>query len=291
MADFVERLILDDSGFINPLEKSLKKINETSEAFEDLNKEVKQQQGEMGNQITDTNKKVNKAQDETIKKTREQSEEFKKQVGETKILGVSLNDLKEKYNGYLNTLKGALASMTSFTKLSETQKQGVEGLTKSLGGGRLAFVALAKGVNIFKAAFVATGIGAIVVVLGSLISFLTKTQKGMDLVTRATTAIGVVFEKTSRYAAVLGEKIFTAFENPKQAIKDFGKLLLDNVVNRFEGIIISAGALGKVIANVFNPTELKKAVNDFKTGLVQIGTGLDETQQKTIKNGFKEGKF
>jgi hypothetical protein len=69
MADFVERLILDDSGFINPLEKSLKKINETSEAFEDLNKEVNQQQGEMANQIVDTNKKVNKAQDDTIKKT------------------------------------------------------------------------------------------------------------------------------------------------------------------------------------------------------------------------------
>ncbi|KKL87239.1 hypothetical protein LCGC14_1936710, partial [marine sediment metagenome] len=50
-----------------------------------------------------------------------------------------------------------------------------------------------KGLKIFKVALAATGIGLIVVALGSLVAVMTRTQKGMNFVTKATNALKAIF--------------------------------------------------------------------------------------------------
>ena len=223
MADYVEKLILDDSQFVSGLDEVIKKTNQAEKEFSELNKEVSESQKQMGKEITDTSKKIEKANQDTAKSHRAETEELKKKLGQYKIFGVSLDDVKQRLSGYMTSLKGVLKSMRSFGSLSVSQKKSVVQLSKSLGGGRSAFLALAKAAHIFKVALVSTGIGAIVVALGSLIAFLTQTQKGMDLVERATTAVGVVFSKLTKAAADLGEDIVEAFTSPKKAFEDLGK--------------------------------------------------------------------
>ena len=223
MADYVEKLILDDSQFVSGLDEVIKKTNQAEKEFSELNKEVSESQKQMGKEVTDTSKKIEKANQDTAKSHRAETEELKKKLGQYKIFGVSLDDVKQRLSGYMTSLKGVLKSMRSFGSLSVSQKKSVVQLSKSLGGGRSAFLALAKAAHIFKVALVSTGIGAIVVALGSLIAFLTQTQKGMDLVERATTAVGVVFSKLTKAAAELGEDIVEAFTSPKKAFEDLGK--------------------------------------------------------------------
>lgn len=51
-----------------------------------------------------------------------------------------------------------------------------------------------KALKAFKIALAGTGVGAIVIALGSLVAFLTSTQEGMDKVERATSAVSTTFD-------------------------------------------------------------------------------------------------
>ena len=80
--------------------------------------------------------------------------------------------------------------------IKETKFFGVSinGLTKSLSASFNAIKGVNIGLKAFKVALIATGVGAIVVALGSLVAVLTKTQTGMDFVTKATNAMSTVID-------------------------------------------------------------------------------------------------
>lgn len=60
----------------------------------------------------------------------------------------------------------------------------------------------------FRIALAATGIGLIVIALGALVTYLTKTQKGMDFVAKVSAAVSAVFSKLIERVAKFGEGIF-----------------------------------------------------------------------------------
>jgi hypothetical protein len=104
----------------------------------------------------------------------------------------------------------------------------------------------------------------------------------MDKVSVVTESIGFIFQKIIGVAVELGTKITKAFSDPKQAIADLWTALKENIVNRIEGLIDLFGILGKGIRAVFNRDleALKEAASEAGTALIQLGTGLDEEQQK-----------
>jgi chemotaxis protein histidine kinase CheA len=68
----------------------------------------------------------------------------------------------------------------------------------------------------FGAALIATGIGAFILLLGSLISYLTRTQEGMDKVAQITDAVGtfvsVVFDRFAKLGKQLVGSVIPIFE-------------------------------------------------------------------------------
>lgn len=68
----------------------------------------------------------------------------------------------------------------------------------------------------FGAALIATGIGAFILLLGSLISYLTRTQEGMDKVAQVTDAVGtfvsVVFDRFAKLGKQLVGSVIPIFE-------------------------------------------------------------------------------
>lgn len=88
------------------------------------------------------------------------------------------------------------------------------GVVGNLGGLASAFPAIvagfegaAIGANVFKVALAATGVGLIVVALGALVTYLTKTQDGMDLVSKVTNTLGAVFDAVIERVGFLGQAI------------------------------------------------------------------------------------
>lgn len=71
---------------------------------------------------------------------------------------------------------------------------------------------LTAGLKMLKIAFVSTGIGAIVVALGSLVSYLSRTQKGVELARKAVAGISATIDVLLDRLAMLGSSIVSLFK-------------------------------------------------------------------------------
>ena len=65
-----------------------------------------------------------------------------------------------------------------------------------------------------RAGIMSTGIGALVIAVGSLISFFTNTKRGADTLSRAFTGLGAVVDVFTDRASKLGETLFNIFNQP-----------------------------------------------------------------------------
>ena len=108
-----------------------------------------------------------------------------------------LSDTKGQMGGIIETFK---QSQTAATGLSTSQK--VAATTTNL---------LSTALKILKVVLISTGIGAIVVALGALVAYLSKTQKGVELASKAMAALGAVVDVIIDRLSKLGGAIIKLF--------------------------------------------------------------------------------
>lgn len=130
-----------------------------------------------------------------------------------------------------------------------------------------------RGLGLLRVAFIATGIGAFVLIVSSLIAYFTRTEKGAEKLERVMAGVGAAFDVVVGLVAPLGEAIVSAFENPKQALKDFGDFLLNNIINRFK-------AFGVIIEGIKNGS-----IRQINDGFIQLGTGVENASGKIAAIG------
>lgn len=137
----------------------------------------------------------------------------------------------------------------------------ISGATNSIGG-------MVRGLGLLRTAFIATGIGAFVAIIGGLVAYFNRTEKGAEKLERVMSGLGAAFDVIVGLVAPLGDAIISAFENPKKALEEFGNFLLNNIINRFKsfGVIIEAIRSGSL-----------KQLGD---GFVQLGTGVTNASDK-----------
>jgi len=99
-------------------------------------------------------------------------------------------------------------------------------------------------------------------VLGSVVSFLTKSQAGADFLTRKLAALGAVTRVISNLFTDLGGKMVAAAENPKQAFSDLVDFIETNLGNRLK-------AFGVLLDAVRN-----RDFSGLVDGAVQLTTGI-----------------
>jgi len=150
----------------------------------------------------------------------------------------------------------------------------------------------------FGNALIATGIGAIIILFGSLISFLTRTQRGMDLVAKATsglsTFVAVIFDAFSDLGKQLVETIVPAFEGLGEIIGGIIDLDFDRVRKGVDGIaeavskvkpiniVEVAGAAGKASLEAFKLTrQLQNVVRAEKA--LSLETANSRAEIETLK--------
>lgn len=122
----------------------------------------------------------------------------------TGLFGASMKEI----NTTLSTVRGGFMTFSS-------------ALSKSVEGASL----FSKAMGVVKVALASTGIGALVVALGSLVAYFTKSQEGANILGKVMGQVGQAFKTVTDYAIRLGEKIVNAFKNPAQAARNFWKIL------------------------------------------------------------------
>ena len=143
--------------------------------------------------------------------------------------------------------------------------------------GVTAFTALAGGIGgtsgalgILKVALASTGVGLLVVALGSLIAFFTQTQEGADLLKQATDALGAVFAVLVDRASDLGRTLVEAISNPKEAIQDLGNLLKGFLLDQVDKVLSGFQGLGTAIKLIFEG-EFEQALEVGSESLQKFG--------------------
>ena len=159
-----------------------------------------------------------------------------------------------------------------------------KGMTGSAGGAGI----LSNALKFLKVALISTGIGAIVVALGSLVAYFTKTQAGADKLRQFLEPLKTVFQVIMDTVAALGGKIFDAFTDPKQAIKDLWEFIKSQFLNRLMGLADTVTNLGKVIwsALQFDWDGVKENSKELLTSFNQAVTGLNKQQQQSAINAL-----
>jgi len=216
--------------------------------------------------------KVNAKIDDNTKFIKSNSSETTKQamnIGNYKsaLDGVDAALLKFGIDG-----QQARNAISGFTSIVSKGSQDISNLSGATAKTNLSLKA-------FSIALASTGIGLVVLALGSLVTYLTQTQNGIDKLNSVLTPLKAVFSGLVSLAAELGSKLVDAFSNPKKALTELGNFVKQNLINRFT-------AFGTILDGIIN-LDFKKVTN----GVLQAGTGVEKLTDK-ITNGVKQvGNF
>ena len=290
------------------LEAAAKKLNR---AIKENTQDIKGLK--IDKKIVDQNVKDLKAQEKAIKSNSTAATSFGQRI-EKALSAVGIN-----ISGYIRRFQEGAEAIRGNAAATQGLAAANANATKSIGMTTAATKA-------FRAALISTGIGAIVVAIGSLAAAFFSTQRGADALNKVLKPLQSVLARIWGLVQDLSHDIVDAFDNPKQAVKDLGQAILDNIVNRFtaiplvfEGVVDTVvgglGYLGAKIKEFIADTPLgdafdidkeqvrkegEAALDQFNKGLkdtgsaaIQVSLGIDKEQQKAIKDtladAFNEG--
>lgn len=181
------------------------------------------------------------------------------------VFGINVNQISQQSQAFTGSLK-----VMGTTFQSTAKSSGI--LTAAL--------------KVLKIAIAATGIGLLVVALGSVVSYFTKTKEGADAVERGLAgiraAISVLVDRMSEF----GRVIVKAFEDPKATIASLWEFLKSQFINRIAGIPRLIEAAWKLVKGIITGGA-GDAAKEFQAAFLQLTTGLDDVQREKISNYAK----
>ena len=130
-----------------------------------------------------------------------------------------------------------------------------------------------------KGAIAATGIGALLIAITSLVSYFKNSEEGSRKLAIAMEALSIITGKVMDFFAALGEKIVWAFTNPKEALMNFMNLVKENIINRFEGLLELLPKLGKAISLLFQG-KFKEAGKTAADAVGKVVLGVEDVTDK-----------
>lgn len=144
----------------------------------------------------------------------------------------------------------------------------------------------AKGFKAIGVALKGAGIGLFISAIALIKDVFASNQKVMDVFSAVLGTLSDMirdfFSFISENAGTVVEWFSQIFNDPVQAIKDFGQAIVDNLIERFNSFLETLGHVGKAIAELFKGN-FDAAWNEAVAAAeesVDILTGVDNTVQK-----------
>ena len=179
-------------------------------------------------------------------------------LGDNQAFGTSMNGIVNSFN---NLRVNVIALSTPFVNFVQTGRLAPAALNATAA----ATGNVSTGMKVLRGAIIATGIGTLVVVLGSLIAYFTSTQEGINKVNKVLTPLKVVFQTLIGVVQNFGKYLLEAITHPKQMLIDLLDFLKGQFMNRLNGMIDIFKGIGKIITG------------DIKEGIKQVGEAAAQT--------------
>jgi hypothetical protein len=222
------------------------------------------QENEVILKVRMSTKEAEKGLEKVQKNIEDTNKELKKNIDNFGFLGVTIGDVKNKFAD-LRQIGGQ-----ALTVIKQQGQQAALGLRLMFGGKMKAGAsALFKTI---KVGIASTGIGLLVVAFGSLVTFLTKTDRGAKLLKQGLAAVGAAVSAVTDRISKVGEAVSKLFRGDLKGAAE-------SVRGTFKG-------LGDEIAReVKLSIELEKAAQNLKD--VQRDLNVETAQRRAEIEGLK----
>ena len=201
-------------------------------------------------------------------------------LGDNQAFGTSMNGIVNSFN---NLRVNVIALSTPFVNFVQTGRLAPAALNATAA----ATGNVSTGMKILRGAIIATGIGALVVVLGSLIAYFTSTQEGINKVNRVLTPLKVAFQTLIGVVQNVGKVMVEAFQAAWQPIKKAGELIGTFLITPLKQVIGVVKGLSKVITGDFEGAweEVKKPTQDLVNKAKEMGKAASDAKGKFSELG------
>lgn len=165
------------------------------------------------------------------------SKDIQEAIGKTTLFGRATGIVNQVLSVGRPVFRAIRQELSFISKNYREATAAGQGFTKGQKASAVATALFNGALRLTKVALIATGVGAFIVLLGSLISFFSKTQRGVDFVNKALAGLGAAFDVViDRLSQVGGAlvKLFSgdfagAFDDIKNAASGFTNELLREV--------------------------------------------------------------
>lgn len=201
-------------------------------------------------------------------------------LGDNQAFGTSMNGIVNSFN---NVRMNVIALSTPFVNFVQTGRLAPAALNATAA----ATGNVSTGMKVLRGAIIATGIGALVVVLGSLITYFTSTQEGINKVNKVLTPLKVVFQTLIGVVQSVGKVMVESFQAAWQPIKKAGELIGTSLITPLKQVIGVVKGLSKVITGDFEGAweEVKKPTQDLVNKAKEMGKAASDSKEKFSELG------
>jgi hypothetical protein len=203
--------------------------------------------------------------DEFVQKAKELAQ-AQNNLGEVRDAAKQVREQMKEMGDTAKKANSDILGMTSTGRM-------IQDFAQTFNAVRAAISANVAAMGALRIAIAATGIGALIIALGSLITYFKKTDEGAVMLEGITKGLGIAMKGLTQTVASLGEWMIKAFENPKQALQELGDLILNNLINRFT-------AFGVILDGILS-ADMEKITN----GTAQLATGVENLATKAKELG------
>lgn len=189
----------------------------------------------------------------------------------TKGAQKNVNDLEKAVEGVNNEVKDTGASTEAMGGTLDKVTGGAVSKFKAFKG---TLKGVTTGFKTMRTAIISTGLGALVVVIGSLIAAFKGSEEGQNKFAKIMTVIGALTGNLVDLLADFGEGIIDAFTNPIETIKGFADTIKTFVTDKIKGAIEGFGLLGSAIKKTFTG-DFSAALDDAKNGIIKLNESLN----------------
>ena len=195
-------------------------------------------------------------------------------------LEANTSKAQSELNDIVKELKALNQQAVKTNETLETGLKDVEKSAKDAGKGFLSFSNILKG-------------GLIITVLNKAFEFFKETigknQVVVDFFATTFEGLSIAFNDFINFifnnVGGVVDAFKSIFENPIESLKNFGKAIVDNVLERFYSAIDAIGFLGEAVVKVFQG-DFKGAAESAKNAgkeLFDVVTGVDDSFDKTVE--------
>lgn len=196
--------------------------------------------------------------DAQTKKIKDLSDRLKEQEA-------AIGNTTRNVGNYKEAFSGIQAQLGAFGPQTQQLSVGFTGISNGLKTAQKGFTSL-------RGAIISTGIGALLVAFGLLISYFKNTDDGATKLEGIFGALNAVMTEITGIISELGGKLFdvaTGSSSLEDTLSELGDVVINNLVNRIKSVLVLGDAVSLFFEGKFSESAKKglDAVIQFNTGI------------------------